>query len=188
MKKDRLEMFSDGVIAIIITLMVLEIKLPAFTSDNVHDVIRHVGVYALSFIVIGILWLNHNAMFEQLEKVNASIVWLNFLLLFFMSLIPLPTEALGLDFFSSQSHVFYGVVMTLNAAAYSTLQLVVNKNLTHIPEKNRRDVNKLNWICTALYAISIPLSLISIYIPTGIFILIPAIYFIPSKKLSPNRL
>lgn len=181
-------MFSDGVIAIIITLMVLEIKLPAFTSENVHDVIRHVGIYALSFTVIGILWLNHNAMFEHLERVNSKIVWLNFLLLFLMSLIPLPTEALGLDFFSSQSHVFYATVMTLNAAAYSALQMAVNQSLTHIPEKNRRDVNFLNWACTALYAISIPLSLVSIYIPTAIFILIPAIYFIPSKKLAPNRL
>jgi uncharacterized membrane protein len=142
----------------------------------------------LSFMIIAILWLNHNAMFDQLEKVNAKIVWLNFLLLFLMSLIPLPTEALGVDFFSHESHVFYAIILTLNAATFSALQMAVNNSLTHIPEKNRRDVNVLNWICTSLYAISIPLSFISIYIPTAIFILIPAVYFIPSKKLSPNRL
>lgn len=188
MNKARLEMFSDGVIAIIITLMVLEIKLPEFSVETMQDVVRHIGIYALSFIVIAIYWLNHNAMFDQLHKVNAKIIWLNFLLLFLMSLIPLPTEALGANFYSHESHIFYGLIMTLTAAVYSTLQMVVNHDLTHIPEKNRKEVNRLNWICTLLYAISIPLSYISIYIPTAIFIIIPLVYFIPSKKLSPSRL
>lgn len=188
MNKARLEMFSDGVIAIIITLMVLEIKLPEFSVETMHEVVQHIGVYALSFIVIAIYWLNHNAMFDQLHKVNAKIIWLNFLLLFLMSLIPLPTEALGANFYSHESHVFYGVIMTLTAGAYSLLQMAVNQNLTHIAKKNRHEVNILNWISTSLYAASIPLNLVSIYIPTAIFVIIPLVYFIPSKKLSPNRL
>jgi uncharacterized membrane protein len=82
MRKERFETFTDGVVAIIITLMVLEIKLPELTADNFLLLMRHIAVYALSFIVVAILWLNHHKMFLQTEQVNTKIIWFNFALLF----------------------------------------------------------------------------------------------------------
>ena|SRR2546428_3817531 len=183
MKKERLEMFTDGVVAIIITLMIIEIKLPELNSENFLLLVRHIGVYAMSFIVIAIMWLNHHFMFVGAERINTRIIWLNFMLLFFMSLIPLPTKALGENFFLKESHLFYGLILSASASSFSLLQREVNKTIKHLSEDDKRNINRLNWTSTSIYALSIPLSFISIYLSTFIFILIPLIYFLPSKKL-----
>lgn len=184
MKKERLQMLSDGVIAIILTLMVLEIKIPyPFTRASFGPVAQHIAIYALSFVVVAIMWLNHHHIFVPIEKVSIRITWLNFILLFMMSIIPLPTKALGENFFSKDAHLFYGIVITTTAFFYSTLQSEVNKCSEQLNKEERKKINRLNWTSTLIYGLSIPLSFISIYLSTFIFLLIPAIFFIPTHIL-----
>lgn len=184
-------MLSDGVIAIVLTLMVLEIKIPyPFTSASFAPVLQHIAIYALSFVVIAIYWLNLHHIFIPVEQVSIRITWLNFVLLFIMSLIPLPTKALGENFFSKDAHLFYGIVLTATAVFYSTLQSEVNKYTELLTDDERQKINRLNWTSTFAYSLSIPLSFVSIYLSTFLFILLPAIFFIPTRILrnkSENR-
>ncbi|MBA3828410.1 MAG: DUF1211 domain-containing protein [Taibaiella sp.] len=184
MRKERLQMISDGVIAIILTLMVLEIKVPyPFTMQSFAPVAEHIAIYALSFVVVAIMWLNHHHIFKGIETVSIRVIWLNFLLLFCMSIIPLPTKALGENFYQHSAHLFYGIVITVTAIFYSSLQMEVNKNAEHLTDTEKKKINRLNWISVSTYSLSIPFSFISVYLSTAIFVLIPIVYFIPSRIL-----
>lgn len=183
MKKARIETFTDGVVAIIITLMVFSIKLPSLTPSNSLILLRHIGIYGLSFMSIAIIWLNHHNMFMVIEKVDTRIIWTNLFLLFFMSLISLPTKALGENFFKKESHIFFGVILTATSITYSLLQTMIISTMEKVSTENKINTNRLNWFSSLLYASSIPLSFISVYLSTFIFILIPIVYFIPTKKL-----
>ena len=123
MTKERLETLSDGVIVIIMTIMVFEIKLPDFhtppTFSDFLPTLQHIGIYAMSFLVLAVMWINHHQIFKETTQLKPSVVWLNFLLLFFMSLIPLPTKALGEEPFNIHNHVFYGLILTCNSICYS---------------------------------------------------------------------
>lgn len=187
MTRERIQMISDGIIAIIITIMMLDIKVPGagdFNRGSFAPILQQVLIYALSFLVIAIMWLNHHHIFVGVEKVNIRITWLNFLLLFAMSLIPLPTKVLGENFHSKDAHLFYGIVITMSAICYSILQQEVNKHTTILNATEISKINRLNWTSTATYSLSIPLSQINIYLSTFIFVLLPIIYFVPSKILT----
>jgi len=181
MKKERFDTVTDGIIAIIVTLMVLEIKLPELTAVNTWPLILHIAVYALSFIYIAIGWLNHHHMFIKVEKVDTGTVWANFAFLFTLSLVPLATGPLGEEFQKTGSHVFYGAVCTLTALTYTLLQARVNKKYNH--SNNKVKYHMFDIIGIVLYGLSIPLSFVSIYISAIIFIMIPTIYFMQSKRL-----
>jgi uncharacterized membrane protein len=184
MNKDRFETFTDAVMAIIMTLMILEIRLPDIIASNIWPFIRHISIYALSFLVIAITWLNHHIMFLQLEKLNTRIIWINFWMLFSMSLIPLATSHLGENFFDRHSHMWYGAIFASVAIPYTLLQCYVNKGSSSIPAKQKRNINVLNWVTVCFYILSIPLSTISIYISTTIFIAFPILYFMLPKQLT----
>jgi uncharacterized membrane protein len=173
-------MFSDGVIAIIITLMILEIRLPSLNWQYAEIFAEQLAVYALSFITIAITWLNHNKMFLVAEKITNQIIWANFLLLFFMSLMPLGTQNLGENFYNPKSHMLYGAILAGVSFAYTLLQLKINKSGIHIRDK--KNINRMNWLTTLLYGLSIPLSMLSIYLSTLIFLIFPVIYFLNSGK------
>jgi len=186
MKKSRLEAVSDGVIVIIMTVMVFEIKAPDFSSitgGSVTPFLQHAGVYAMSFLVLAVMWQNHHYIFTGIEALQPRIIWLNFLLLFFMSLIPVPTKTLGENFGVTYSHVFYGIILALNSCAFSLLQHTVNKQSSHITAKEKRSIDIKNWVSVGLYFLSAPLAFISVYLSLAVFILIPAMYFLPSAKL-----
>jgi len=183
MKKDRFEIFTDAVIAIIMTLMILEIKLPDLSIANLLTFSLHIGIYALSFIVIAITWQNHHVMFLNIDKINTNMIWLNFAMLFSMSLIPLATGHLGEHFLQKESHMLYGAIMAAVALPYTLLQMNVTKALANISKKSGSKLNRLNWLATILYALSIPLSLLSVYFSTIIFLVFPIVYFILPKKL-----
>ena len=178
MKKERFDTITDGIIAIIITLMVLAIKLPEFTAANIGTIILQVAVYAVSFTYIAIGWLNQHHMFMAVEKVDTVTIWTNFAFLFALSLVPLATGPLGEEFQKTGSHVFYGAVCTLTALTFTLLQARVNTI-----SNNKTKFHKFDIIGIVLYGLSIPLSFVSIYISAIIFIMIPAIYFIQSKRL-----
>lgn len=105
MREERIESFTDNVIAIIITLMVLGIKLPVLTDGNRLILLRHIGFYGLSFIPIAVIWLNLHNMFLVIEKVDTKTIWTNLFLLFFMSLIPLPTWGIRRAFFLKRNPI-----------------------------------------------------------------------------------
>jgi len=183
MKKEQLATFNDAVIAIVITLMVLEIKLPEMTPENLWALGQHILVYGLSFLMVAIVWLNLRIILAPLEVVDNRIIWLDLALLFVISLIPLPTEALGEQFEQKLSHVFFGTVMMSLAIVYAILHHQITKRAATLNEKCKSVSLSKNWLAIFLYGMSIPLSYVSLYLSTGIFILIPILYFLPSHYL-----
>src|SRR5438874_7270327 len=122
MGKGRLEAFSDGVIAIIITIMVLELKRPEDLSlAGLVHVGPHLAVYALSFVYVGIYWNNHHHMFHAAKSVTGSVLWANLHLLFWLSLVPFVSGWMGEHYTSSLPVALYGVVLFMNGFAYFIL-------------------------------------------------------------------
>jgi uncharacterized membrane protein len=187
MNKNRIEAFSDGVIAIIITIMVLELQIPELkeisTDKDVWVVllslVPKVLAYLLSFIVVAILWINHHSLFDKIPYTTSGLVWYNAFLLFCMSLIPLPTSFLAKYPTFYQATMFYGFVMFLNSLAFLLMRRYVEVEAKLIPYNKM--VHKSNFISTGLYLLSIPLALVSIYLSLMIFIGIPVWYFLPDK-------
>lgn len=187
MNKNRIEAFSDGVIAIIITIMVLELRIPElkvnFNDRDVWNALLTLApklfAYLLSFIVVAILWLNHHSLFDKLPHSTSKLVWYNTFLLFAMSLIPLPTAFISKYPTLHQAAAFYGTVMFLNAFAFFLLRRYVEVHAKLIPYNSM--IQKSNLISTGLYFASIPLAFVSVYISYIIFIGIPIWYFLPDR-------
>jgi uncharacterized membrane protein len=122
MGKGRVEAFSDGVIAIIITIMVLEFKVPEDASlESLMHLAPHVAIYALSFLYVGIYWNNHHHMFHAVTKVNGGILWANLHLLFWLSLVPFVSDWMGEHYLAPLPVALYGVVLFMNGVAYAIL-------------------------------------------------------------------
>lgn len=129
MTKGRLEAFSDGVLAIIITIMVLELKVPEGNSWNsLKPLIPKFLSYLFSFIYVGIYWNNHHHLFQAVTKVNGKIMWANLHLLFWLSLTPVTTYWIGETEFSNVPVAVYGIVLVMNAIAFTILESVAIKN------------------------------------------------------------
>ena len=178
MKKGRLEAITDAILAIIITIMVLEIKLPEISIENIPDILQLIFIYAISFIYISILWINHHHIFTNIEHVSLNIVWINFGLLFFTSLLPKATERLSENFHHVGNHIFFAAIMTCTTLVYTIIQQQIMKNENTFSKTNVR-----NWIAVALFVSSIPLSFWSIYLSGCIFTVIPFMYFLISNKI-----
>src|SRR6185436_3470558 len=126
MSRSRLEAFSDGVIAILITIMVLELKVPHGVDwDALRPLLPVFLTYVLSFVYLGIYWNNHHHMFHAVEQVNGTILWANQHLLFWLSLIPFATGWMGENHFAPFPTAVYGVVLLLAAIAYIILQQTI---------------------------------------------------------------
>lgn len=185
--KNRIEAFSDGVIAIIITIMVFDLKvedLPNdFTNTDVWKVLLGIVpkllAYSLSFIVLAIMWLNHHSLFDKIPHSDSKLIWHNTFLLFTMSLIPLPTAFLAQHPILYQATMLYGFVMFLNAFAFYLMRRYVEVVAKFIPYNKK--VQHSNIISTSLYLMSIPLAFVSVYISFIIFVGIPIWYFLPEK-------
>ena len=129
MRKERLEAFSDGVLAIIITIMVLEIKVPLGDKlSNLKPLIPVFSSYVLSFIYIGIYWNNHHHMMHTVKHVTGKILWANLHLLFWLSLVPFVTGWMGENHFKSLPVALYGIILLMAAIAYYILQTVIIKS------------------------------------------------------------
>lgn len=187
MSKHRIEAFSDGVIAIIITIMVLELHIPelkeSFSNREVWNALLSLGpklfAYLLSFIVVAIMWLNHHSLFDKIPHSTSKLIWYNAFLLFSMSLIPLPTAFIANYPSLHQAAAFYGAIMFLNALAFYLMRRYIEVDEKLIPLNKM--VQNSNLISTSLYLLSIPAAFISIYLSYAIFIGIPIWYFIPDK-------
>ncbi|HEX5624788.1 MAG TPA: TMEM175 family protein [Saprospiraceae bacterium] len=185
MNTTRLEAFSDGVLAIIITIMVLEMKVPHGAAwQDLQPLIPVFLSYALSFIYIGIYWGNHHHLMHSVTKVTSGILWANLNLLFWLSLIPFSTAWMGENHFAPNTLALYSVSMLLPAIAYYILQSIVMKNHLHPDAFNEahRKQNIKGRISLAAYSLSI---LFAFYLPviTGIIIIGAAlIWLVPDKN------
>jgi len=190
--KSRIESFSDGVIAIIITLMILNVKVPDITGETTGgDVWKELAfafpqlvAYVLSFILLGVYWVNHHHFFHALKTTDRNILWWNLNLLFWLSLIPLPTYFLAQHPFRAEATALYGFhvlaasVSFIGLGRYARRKFLMHHNLS---KRRRRRLSLMNRVSVALYCISIFAGYFSVYISYAIFIIVPVMYFIPQK-------
>lgn len=191
--KNRIEAFSDGMIAIIITIMAFDLKVQALPDSPNEAVIwlslwavgPKVVSYLLSYVVLAILWINHHALFDRIPHATSSLIWYNMALLFTMSLIPMPTQFWAAHPLLPQAVMFYGLMMSLNALGFLLLRHYVEVIAKLAPTV--ASVHRSNRWAFFLYLASIPLALVSVYLSFLIFVGIPAWYFIPknSTKTTP---
>jgi len=185
MRKERLEDFSDGVLAIIITIMVLEIKVPLGDKlFNLKPLIPVFSSYVLSFIYIGIYWNNHHHMMHTVKHVTGIILWANLHLLFWLSLVPFVTGWMGENHFKSLPVALYGIILLMAAVAYYILQTVIIKS--HGTDSIlARAVGKdfKGKISPILYVIAIGSSWISGWIAGAIYMLVAFIWLVPDKRI-----
>jgi uncharacterized membrane protein len=186
MEKNRLEAFSDGVLAIIITIMVLEIKVPHSTDWS--ELIRLWPVffsYLLSFVYVGIYWGNHHHLLQAVKRVNAGIIWANMALLFSLSLLPFATGWMGQNHFETNTVVFYGISLELNALAFYWLQSSILKSQEH-DEKLRQALKKsrvkgfMSQIC---YIAAIPIAFWLPAISFLLFFAVAVIWIVPERGI-----
>jgi len=187
MTTSRVEAFSDGVIAIIVTIMVLELRAPAQpTLPALWKVAPIFLSYGLSFLVVAIMWINHHHLVHAVREVNARLLWANLNLLFWMSLIPFVTDFLGKNPKAPMAVALYGIDLSLCGVAFCLLRLELARQHRHDSEaaEYHRSVLRKNAFSATLYFLSAPLAYISIYASFFIFVLIPAKYFLPEKRLA----
>jgi uncharacterized membrane protein len=186
MDKGRLEAFSDGVIAIIITIMVLEIKVPhaAANLDALRPLIPVFLSYVLSFVFLGIYWNNHHHLLQAVQQVNGRILWANQHLLFWLSLIPFATGWMGENNFATWPVALYGIVLLFSAIAYAiltqTLILYHGKESSLAIAMGRDVKGKLS---IAFYAMAIALSFLNSWFACMLYALVAALWFIPDRRI-----
>lgn len=185
MTKNRLEAFSDGVLAIIITIMVLEFKVPNNpTFEGLVPLFHKFLSYILSFIYVGIYWNNHHHMLHTVKNVNGKILWANLHLLFWLSLIPFATAWIGEHHFAPFPMLFYGIILLMNAIAYIVLQnlIVVNHGKDSLLSKaiGKDFKGKISML---FYIVGIASSL---YFPTisgCLYIVVALLWLVPDKRI-----
>jgi uncharacterized membrane protein len=185
MEKGRLEAFSDGVIAIIITIMVLELKVPHGSDLNLLRPLLPIFLsYVLSFIYIGIYWNNHHHLLQAVRHVNGQVLWANLHLLFWLSLIPFVTGWMGENHFAALPVALYGVVLLLCAIAY----FILTRTLIFHHGKDSalaiaigRDFK--GKISVVFYVIAILLAFINSWLACSIYILVAIFWLIPDRRI-----
>ncbi len=185
MGKTRLEAFSDGVIAILITIMVLELKVPHGDSLETLAPLWPIFLsYLLSFVYLGIYWNNHHHMLHTVHNVTGGILWANLHLLFWLSLVPFVTGWLGENHFTSTPAAMYGVVMLMAAMAYWILQqqIVASQG----PDSLLKKAVGGDWkgkISPVLYASAIALAFVSASASVAIYVLVALLWLVPDRRI-----
>lgn len=185
MEKNRLEAFSDGVLAIIITIMVLELKVPHETDlAALKPVLPVFLTYLLSFIYVGIYWNNHHHLIKAAHKVNAAMMWANLHLLFWLSLLPFVTGWMGENHFTPVPTAFYGAVLLLASLAYFILQSTVLKQQgrnSKLAASIGRDFK--GKLSPALYSAGVAVSFFSPLVAGCLYVLVALMWLIPDRRI-----
>ncbi len=185
MTKNRMEAFSDGVLAIIITIMVLELKvLHGEHWSDVQPLIPIFLSYILSFIYVGIYWNNHHHMLHTVHHVSGRILWANLHLLFWLSLIPFTTGWLGENHFGQVPAFLYGINLLACALAFELLQFFIIKD--HGPDSTLKRAIGTDWkgkVSPALYVAGILLSFVNQWVSIALYVAVAIIWFIPDKRI-----
>jgi uncharacterized membrane protein len=185
MKTTRLEAFSDGVLAIIITIMVLELKVPhGVDLADLKPVLPVLLSYVLSFIYIGIYWNNHHHLFQVTEQVSGGILWANLNLLFWLSLLPFATAWMGENQLAAIPTAIYGMVLLMAGMAYFVLERAI------IVKQGRESLLALavgkDWkakLSLALYLAAIPLAFVNSSIASTLYVLTALLWLIPDPRI-----
>ena len=188
MSKQRLEAFSDAVIAIIITIMVLEMKVPHGTDlESLRPLIPVFLSYVLSFVFLGIYWNNHHHLLQAVKQVNGRILWANMHLLFWLSLTPFVTGWMGENNFAARPVALYGMVLLFAAIAYFILTkaLIAHHGLDSSLAKALGNDFK-GKISVVLYFAAILLSLVQPLIACGLYVVVAVMWLIPDPRIEKN--
>ena len=185
MSKSRLEAFSDGVIAILITIMVLELRAPAGSDlAALAEVLPMVGLYVLSFAFLGIYWNNHHHLLHATTHINGAVLWANLHLLFWLSLVPFATRWMGESGLAPVPTAAYGCVLFLSAVAFT---LLVRTILACQPPDSVLATaigsDRKGNISLALYAAAIPLTFINDWIAVALFALVALVWLVPDRRI-----
>jgi uncharacterized membrane protein len=185
MHKGRLEAFSDGVIAIIITIMVLELKVPeGHDFAALAQVFPRFCSYVLSFIYIGIYWNNHHHLLHATERVSGGILWANMHLLFWLSLVPVATEWIGETHSAPAPAALYGVLLLMAAIAYTILQnAIIRRHGENSRLRAAIGNDRKGKLSLAFYTLSIPLAFVSALASEAIFVLVALIWLVPDRRI-----
>jgi len=185
MGKGRLEAFSDGVIAIIITIMVLELKVPHKpTLAMLGDLAPVFLSYVLSFVYIGIYWNNHHHMLHMAHSINGRILWANLHLLFWLSLVPFVTAWMGENHFTTVPMALYGVIMDFSGFAYYLLSRSLIAHLGKDSELAAAVGNDRKGIISlVVYTAGIILSFVNPYLAFALYVLVALMWFIPDPRI-----
>jgi len=186
MHKGRLEAFSDGVLAIVITIMVLELKVPhgAEHFEGLHDLLPVFLSYALSFLYVGIYWNNHHHLFQASKHVNGAVLWANLHLLFWLSLFPFVTHWMGEHPLGRDPVILYGVVLILAAIAYYILVralLTCHGSDTVLAKAIGSDFK--GRISPVIYAIGIALAFWQPWLGVALYTLVALIWLVPDRRI-----
>ena len=185
MGKTRLEAFSDGVIAIIITIMVLEMRAPHGADlEALAPVLPVFGSYVLSFVFVGIYWSNHHHLLHTARHVTGGILWANLHLLFWLSLVPFVTAWMGENHFEQQPVALYGVVMLMAGIAYYILEVILMRH--HGPESALREAvgsDVKGMISVVMYALAIAASFGNRWVALAIYVAIALMWLIPDPRI-----
>lgn len=185
MNKGRMEAFSDGVIAIIITIMVLELAVPHEASLAALWALTPVFLsYVLSFIFLGIYWNNHHHMLQATEHVDGRVLWANLHLLFWLSLVPFVTAWMGENEFAALPVALYGVVLFMDGFAYLLLAralLAIHSKDSVLARAMGSDMK--GKASQVLYILAIPLAFVSPWISCGVYVLVAVMWFIPDQRI-----
>lgn len=185
MTKGRLEAFSDGVIAILITIMVLELKVPeGIDLAALRPVIPRLLTYVLSFIFLGIYWNNHHHMLQVTERINGKVLWANLHLLFWLSLVPFVTGWMGENHFAAVPTALYGAILVMAAMAYTILQNTIiaaqgsdSKLLAAVGNDRKGKLSLL------MYLVAIPMAFVNQWISDGIYVAVALVWLVPDPRI-----
>ncbi len=188
MGRGRLEAFSDGVIAILITIMVLDLKVPEGVDwPALRPLVPRLLTYALSFVYLAIYWNNHHHMFHLVERVSGGILWANLHLLFWLSLVPFVTGWMGENHFAKVPTALYGVVLLLAAIAYYVLQGTIIRQQgkgSQLTAALGRDLK--GKLSPVLYGMAIPLAFFHQVFSDCLYVLVAAIWLVPDRRIEKH--
>ena len=185
MTKGRLEAFSDGVLAIIMTVMVLELRTPEGTDwSSLIKVAPKLLTYALSFVFLGIYWSNHHHLFQAVKHVNGRVLWANLHLLFWLSLIPFVTDWVGDKHFAAVPVSVYGIVLLLSAIGYFFLtRALLSIHAKDSPLAVALGADFKGKISVVIYAAAIGFSYLDTWIAFALYIVVAVMWLIPDRRI-----
>src|SRR6266508_744358 len=185
MSTNRLEAFSDGVVAIIITIMVLELKVPHGASWNdLRPLLPTFLAYVLSFVYLGIYWNNHHHMLHLTDRISGGILWANLHLLFWLSLVPFATGWMGENHFAAVPTAVYGLVLLMAAIAWTILERAIIRNQgahSTLAVAVGHDIK--GTVSAALYVAAIPLAFVHQLIADAIYVAVALMWLVPDRRI-----
>ena len=185
MNKGRMEAFSDGVVAILITIMILELRAPAgFDIASLRPVVPSLSAYVLSYVFIGIYWNNHHHMLQATGRVNGAVLWANLHFLFWLSLVPFVTAWLGHYYTESVPTALYGAVLLMCGVAYTILQrTIISAEGYQSRLATAVGMDRKGMLSVLLYTAAIPIAFVRPWISDACFITVALMWLVPDTRI-----